>query len=104
MCKIIVRSIGILVCAGAFSCGAFAQSTQQAPPNSKTPPAPHDPHDLVGVWLAGGGGGGPQARTLAPAAVGTLWVRAPLPLTPEGVEAINSHKGGKGPRGVAPSK
>jgi hypothetical protein len=108
MRKSIISSIAVLACATAFSVGAFAQepqtSTQPAPAKAKVPAPPHDPHDLQGVWLAGGGGGGQRQEGLAPAAVRTEWMKAPLPLTPDGVVAINGHKGGKGPRGVAPSK
>lgn len=107
MRKRIIGSILVLMCAASFSSAALAQSTstQQAPAKSKAPAPAHDPHDLNGVWLGGGGGGGAQQQQdLAPAAVRTEWMKAPLPLTADGVVAINAHKGGKGPRGVAPSK
>lgn len=109
MRKMVLGFIIVLISAATFSYGTFAQepAAESAAPRrvkAATPSVPHDPHDLNGVWLAVGGGGGGQAANLAPGPVRTQWMKAPLPLTPEGVVAINSHKGGKGPRGVAPSK
>jgi len=71
----------------------------------KLPPAgaPHDAKDLAGIWLQAGSFPGPGATTQAEPAVRTEWTTAPLPLTAEGFVAINAHKGGKGPRAVAPA-
>lgn len=68
---------------------------------------PHDPHDLGGIWLAGGGGArstGPQPDArgfLADGGLMTEWGPS-SPLTPAGLKAVNSNISGKGPRGVAP--
>jgi hypothetical protein len=76
---------------------------QRRTPKLPAPGAPHDPHDLSGIWLQAGSFPGPGLTTEADPSVRTEWTVAPLPLTAAGFVAINAHKGGKGPRAVAPA-
>ena len=72
------------------------------PPAQRKPPPPgppHDPKDLTGVWAPTGNFGPPAGEVVADPSVSTGWMRGPLPLTPAGKVALDSHKGGKGPRG-----
>ena len=103
MRKSIIGPVLALAFAAAFSSAALAQQANTE--KAKAPAPAHDPKDLTGVWIAGGGGGGGGRQTdLAPAQYRTEWMKAPMPLSPAGIVAINSHHGGKGPRGIAPSK
>ena len=75
------------------------------------PSPPHDPHDLNGLWLAQGGGGrGGRGNAASEAdskgflkdgGIMTQWGPS-SPLTPAGLEAVNSNLSGKGPRAVPP--
>jgi hypothetical protein len=110
--------VAVLVLAAAFTWTSLGKTAAQIviqpaqpqaaaqPTVRKAAPAgpPHDAKDLSGVWAPTGNFGGPGAETLANPPVRTMWMNAPLPLTPEGFSAINANKGGKGPRSVAPSK
>ena len=80
-----------------------ANAGRRGPAKLPAPGPPHDPHDLSGIWLQAGSFPGPGQTTEADPSVRTEWTTAPLPLTAAGFVAINSHKGGKGPRAVAPS-
>ena len=75
--------------------------------NAAAPGPPHDPHDLSGVWLGGGGGArstGPQADAhgfLPDGGLVTEWGPS-SPLTPAALKAVNANLSGKGPRAVPP--
>ena len=103
--RVIGSISALVVILMVFSSAALAQQAGargNAPRgNAPAPSVPHDPHDLTGVWLAGGGGGGAAAAN-APAPM-TQWTRQPLPLTPAGLAKMNSNKSGKGPRAVMPA-
>lgn len=93
-----IGSITAVVCALVFSSAALAQQASsgagRAAPNSQ-----FNSHDLSGVWLlSGGGGGAAGVRHLSP------WVADKDPeLTPEGVKLLASHKPSEGPRAVEPA-
>jgi hypothetical protein len=72
-----------------------AGAVRKPPP----PGPPHDAHDLNGVWTPAGNFGPPAGEVVADPSVSTGWMRGPLPLTAAGKVALESHKGGKGPRG-----
>jgi hypothetical protein len=86
-----------------LSIRALSQASGQTPANATSTAPSYDPHNLNGTWIVRGGGGG-QSQDLAPVTVRTEWMRAPLPLTPDGLALLKTRKGGKGPRGVAPSQ
>src|SRR4051794_2753470 len=76
---------------------AFAQRGAATRANTSTPGPPHDPHDLSGIWLSAGGGGG--AGTV------TQWRKeSPPAMTDEGTARMKANIPAKGPRGIVPAK
>jgi hypothetical protein len=86
----VISLITILVLAITAVSLAIAQGQRAA--------APHDPHDLSGIWLRRGGGGSEDEKPHSE------WVAAPLPFTPAGKEEFDSRSPGKGPRADLPAK
>jgi len=75
---------------------AFAQRGAASRANASAPGPPHDPHDLSGIWLSAGGGGGGTF---------TQWKKdTPPTLTLEGMAKMKANIPAKGPRGVVPAK
>jgi hypothetical protein len=94
MTTCLVRSVNAVMLVVLVCSMAMAQTGQK---KSTTSSAPHDPHDLTGVWLQKGGGGGANNH-LSP------WVeKSDPPLTPQGVQLMATHKPSEGPRTVMPA-
>ena len=95
----VIGSITAALLALAFSSAALAQQRGAGRgAGAAQPSVPHDPHDLNGVWLLSGGGGGAAGAThFSP------WVGDKDPeFTPEGAKLLASHKPSEGPRRVEP--
>jgi hypothetical protein len=98
----------VLVATLSFSIAGMAQAPQRGGGqrgaaaaggrgNATPPPgAPHDPHDLNGVWLQRGGGVNryPESE----------WSAEKIPFTPAGQAKFLANKPGKGPRAGLPAK
>jgi len=62
------------------------------------PAPPHDPHDLSGVWLLAGNGGGRGSAAV------NQWSTQPPPMTPEGLAKMKANQPALGPRAIVPAK
>lgn len=84
-----------------FSSVGLAQAGQRgaaARGNAAVPSPPHDPHDLSGIWLISGNGGGRGSAAVS------QW-RAELPsMTAEGLAKMQANHPALGPRAIVPAK
>jgi len=84
-----------------FSSMQLAQAGQRrgvGTGNAAVPVPPHDPHDLSGVWLLSGNGGGRGSTAV------NQWSTQAPPMTPEGLAKMKANQPALGPRAIVPAK